>query len=142
MGSEKARLLKTLVENIEALNAEREAEGKATAIKIIRNNQDVARMTLDRLQLHLGTDEREHLEGAICDLQAAINWLEDPDSDDDCDWYQLLISVVCATSTVYFPRRRSGIRWRGISSMTNCEPNSVMNRRLSLGSRKPKNRLT
>ncbi len=97
---EKSQRLREIVENVEALEAAETAEGKATTIKIIGVLRRKARLTLDDWPSHLKSDQREHLEEALCDLQAAQNWLEDPYCDDDCDWYDLLIKVMCAASMV------------------------------------------
>jgi hypothetical protein len=97
---EKSQRLREIVENVEALEAAKTAEGRATTTKIIGVLQRKARLTLDGWPAHLKSDQREHLEEALCDLQAAQNWLEDPYCGDDCDWHDLLIKVMCAASMV------------------------------------------
>ena len=103
LGPEKAQLIKRLLEKAVALKEKKAAIGRDTAIEIIGVFKREARLALENWQLKPRWEnehKREDVEEALLNLEAVSNWLEDPDCDEDYDWYEVLIKAMHAVSVV------------------------------------------
>jgi hypothetical protein len=101
--------IKRLLEEGFALSQEKAALGRDAAIKIIDSFKLEAGRTLESWHLQPHWKEviykREDLEEALTDLEVVSDWLQDPNSDEDRDWYEALIKATCAVNTItYFSR--------------------------------------
>ena len=102
-GPEKAQRIKRLLEKAVALDEKKAAIGRDTAIKMIGTFKRQARLALDIRQLKPHWEnkyKREDVEEALLNLEAVSNWLEDPDCDEDYDWYEVLIKAIYAVNVV------------------------------------------